>query len=493
MEALSYAVAPLFDSPLIFFVFGGIATGIIGGALPGISASIMLALALPFTYGLNPISAIAFLASIYIGGEYGGSIPAILIRTPASGSNAVTVIDGYAMYQKGKGPEALGISLVAGVIGGMVGLIALIGFAGYLADVALLLTAPAYFSLGVLGMSVISSLSGKQVLKGFIAATLGLMVATIGTDPVSGVARFTFGSPNLLSGIKPVVVMIGVFALSEMISRISRPSWDRADGRIMTKLPSWALLKRLRTSLGIGSAFGLFEGLTPGGGGSIATFMCYNEAKRWSKHPEEFGHGSPEGIAAPEAANNTVATAALIPTLSFGIPGSNSTAVLIGGLLMHGLTPGPMLFLHHPEFVYGLYSSLVIANLAQLPVGLLVLVPCIWLVNRPQPWLISGILALIVSGAYCIQGSTSDLWIVLIAGVAGYVMRKLDVPILPFVLGVVLGYLVESNYRRSLLISNGDHTIFLQDPLSAVFLIIAALIVGLSLTAELRTARRSRG
>jgi putative tricarboxylic transport membrane protein len=166
---------------------------------------------------------------------------------------------------------------------------------------------------------------------------------------------------------------------------------------------------------------------------------------------------------------------------------------LIGGLLMHGLTPGPMLFLHHPEFVYGLYSSLVIANLAQLPVGLLVLVPCIWLVNRPQPWLISGILALIVSGAYCIQGSTSDLWIVLIAGVAGYVMRKLDVPILPFVLGVVLGYLVESNYRRSLLISNGDHTIFLQDPLSAVFLIIAALIVGLSLTAELRTARRSRG
>jgi putative tricarboxylic transport membrane protein len=243
------------------------------------------------------------------------------------------------------------------------------------------------------------------------------------------------------------------------------------------------MLKRLRSSLLIGS------GITPGGGGSIATFLCYNEARRWSKHPEEFGKGSPEGIAAREAANNTVATAALIPTLSFGIPGSNSTAVLIGGLLLHGLSPGPMLFQTHPEFIYGLYSALVISNLAQLPIGLLVLTPCIWLVNRPQPWLIASILALIVSGAFSVGGSFVELWILLLAGALGYLMRLLDVPILPFILGIVLGYMLESNYRRSMLISGGDPATFLSDPLSAILLAFALGIVVLSVIGEFRRNR----
>ena len=490
MDIIIDAMANLFVTPILLYAALGVTIGIVGGALPGISAAIMLALALPFTYGVDPVSAITLLCSIYIGGEYGGSIPAILIRTPASGSNAMTVIDGYEMSRQGNTAEALGISLVAGVIGGLVGIVALIALSGPLARVALLLTPPAYFSLGILGMSVISSLSGKALLKGFIAAGIGVMIATIGTDPMSGVARFTFGQTSLLSGVEPVVVMIGVFALSEMMARLARPETAKAPERLRTKLPSLKMLRRLSRSIGIGSAFGLFEGITPGGGGSIATFMCYNEAKRFSRYPEEFGKGSPEGVAAPEAANNTVATAALIPTLSFGLPGSNSSAVLIGGLLLHGLSPGPMLFQHHPDFVYGLYSALVVANFLQIPIGILVLTSCLWLVNRPQPWLIASILALIVSGAFAVGANYSDLAIVVLAGAAGYVMRQLEIPVLPLILGIVLGYMVESNYRRALLISDGSHGIFVTDPLSACLLAIAALIVGLSLLGEIKRARR---
>ena len=263
MDALSQALLPLFTTPLILYAIVGVTIGIVGGALPGISASIMLALALPFTYGTDPVSALTLLCAIYIGGEYGGSIPAILIRTPASGSNAITVIDGYEMNRQGRAAEALGISLTAGIIGGLVGTFALILFSQPLARVALMLTPPAYFSLGILGMSVIASLSGKEILKGFIAAGIGVMIATVGTDPMSGVARFTFGQVDLLSGVEPVVIMIGVFALSEMMSRIARPEWLRAPTRMRTQLPSWSMLKRLWRSIGIGTGFGLFEGITP--------------------------------------------------------------------------------------------------------------------------------------------------------------------------------------------------------------------------------------
>jgi putative tricarboxylic transport membrane protein len=236
----------------------------------------------------------------------------------------------------------------------------------------------------------------------------------------------------------------------------------------------------------IGAVIGTVEGVTPGAGGTIAAFMSYNEAKRWSRHPEEFGRGSIEGIAAPEAANNVVTATALVPLLSLGIPGSNSAAILLGGLLIHGLTPGPMLFERSPEVVYGLYGGLFVANIAMLIVGLVILTPCIWLVNRPKPYLLAFILALIVPGVYSIEQSFFDLGIVLAAGALGYGMRWLGIPFLPTVLGVVLGYLVESSYRRSLVISGGDHGIFLRDPVSLGLLVLAAVLMAISLYRELR-------
>jgi len=491
MEGLSYAWQALTTTPAVFAAMGGVVWGILGGALPGISPSITMALLLPFTYTMEPITAIVLLASTYVGAEYGGSIPAILIRTPGTNAAAATAIDGYEMQKQGRGGEALGISLASGVIGGLIGLFFLVMLTKPLAQVALLFTPPAYFALGILGLSVIASLSSGSLVKGLMAGVIGLMIATVGTDPISGVGRFTYGSPELLGGIPFILVMVGVFAVSELLVQAGKPEWTKA-GEVQTriKLPSFAMMKRLRKPQLIGSGIGLFEGCMPGAGGSIAAFMSYNEARRWSKHPEEFGKGSPEAIAAPETANNTVAGTALVPMLSFGIPGSNSTAILLGGLLIHGLQPGPLLFEKHPDFIYGLFGGLFVANTSLFFIGMLVLTPAIWLVNRPKPYLMAAIYALIFSGIYSIDHSLFDLYLVLLAGAAGYVMRLFGFPFLPLVLGLALGYMIEDNYRRSLLLTNGDHIVFVQDPVAVGLLVTALLFVVGSAWRDIHGARK---
>jgi putative tricarboxylic transport membrane protein len=490
MNEVAIAWKALTTSWSIPAAFFGVIWGIIGGALPGISPSIAMALLLPLTYGLEPVTAVVLLASVYVGAEYGGSIPAILIRTPGTNAAAATVIDGFEMHKQGRGGEALGISLVSGLVGGLAGLALLILLTEPLARLALAFTPPAYFGLGVLGLSVIAGLSGRSLLKGLIAGVLGFMIATVGTDPVSGVSRFTFGSPDLLHGVAPILMMVGLFAVTELMVQVAEPPWSRAEGNVVRlKLPDWTTWRRLFKPQAIGATIGTFEGITPGGGGTIASFLSYNEARRWSKHPEEFGRGSVEGVAAPECANNVVTGTALVPLLSLGIPGSNSAAILLGGLLIHGLTPGPMLFERNPEVAYGLYGGLLVANVAMLLIGLVILTPCLWLVNRPKPYLMAFVLALIMSGVYAIEGSFFDVALVLAAGVLGYVMRWFGLPVLPMVLGVVLGFLVESNYRRSLVLSGGDHMIFIEDPVALVLLICAFAMIAVSLAREIRTAR----
>jgi putative tricarboxylic transport membrane protein len=429
-----------------------------------------------------------------VGAEYGGSIPAILIRTPGTNSAAATVIDGYEMQRQGRGGEALGLSLVGGTIGGLFGLILLTTLTEPLASLALVFTPPAYFALGVLGISIIASLSEGALLKGLIAGVLGMMIATIGTDPVSGVSRFTFGRPELLEGIHFILIMLGIFALAELMAQAGEDRWkegtqpDTANARL--KLPSLRTLWRLRRAQGIGCVLGAVEGAVPGGGGSVAAFLSYNEAKRWSKEPEMFGKGSEEGVIAPETANNVVSATALVPTLSFGIPGSNSTAILLGGFLIHGLQPGPLLFTTNPDVVYGLFGGLFAANVFMFLVGIVILGPCVWLVKRPKPYLMATIFGLVVSGVYSIDHSLFDLSVVLMAGIVGYVMRRLGFPHLPLILGLVLGYMIESNYRRALLMTNGDHAIFVQDGVSVGLLACAALIVGLSAIREVRRMRK---
>jgi putative tricarboxylic transport membrane protein len=434
--------------------------------------------------------AIVLLATTYIGAEYGGSIPAILIRTPGTNSAAATVIDGYEMKRQGRAGEALGISLWSGVIGSLFGLVLLVVMTEPLSRVALLFKPMSYCALGVLGLSIIASLSSGSLLKGLAAAVVGLMVATVGTDPISGVTRFTFGVPELLTGIKPILVMIALFAMSELLVQSGGRSLGAAAREpVRIRLPKPPMMRRLLKPQLIGCSVGTLEGLLPGGGGSIAAFLSYNEAKRWSKAPAEFGRGSPEGVAAPEAANNTVASTALIPLLSFGIPGSNSAAVLLGGLLIHGLLPGPRLFERNADVILGLYTGSLVATLAQVVVGILILTPCMWLVNRPRPYLAGFVFALVLSGVYTINSSMFDVGLVLAGGLVGYLMRIAGFPFLPAVLGVVLGPMVESNYRRSLLLSDGDLAIFLEDPIAIGLLATAALFVAISLARELRDMR----
>lgn len=478
MDSLLSTVGALASLSVLAAAFGGVLWGMLGGALPGISPSIAMALLLPFTVGMEPTVAIVLLASVYVGAEYGGSIPAILIRTPGTNAAAATVIDGYEMARQGKAGEALGISLMSGLVGGLVGLLVLVLATESLAQIALAFTPAAYFSLGVLGLSVIAGLSGGSLLRGLIATCIGLMFAFIGSDPVSGVARFTFGSPELLDGIKPILVMVGLFAVTEMLVQISEPEVAREKMIKVSRLvlPDLAMWKRIWKPQMIGSVVGTVEGVTPGAGGTVAAFMTYSETKRWSKHPEEFGKGSPEGVAGPEAANNVVTATALVPLLSLGIPGSNSAAILMGGFLIHGLQPGPMLFEKAPEVIHGLFGGLLLANIAMLVLGMVVLGPCIWLVKRPKPYLMAAILALVMTGVYAIHQSVLELALVLGIGVLGYAMRLLRIPVLPLVLGLVLGYLIESNYRRSLLISGGEHSIFVTDPVSGGLLALAVVL-----------------
>lgn len=479
-------------TPLVPVAILGLTWGILGGALPGISASITMALVLPFTYTMDPAMAIALLACVYIGAEYGGSIPAILIRTPGTNSSAATVIDGYELNRQGRAGEALGISLMSGVVGSLFGLAMLALLTEPLSWLALAFRPTSYFALGILGLSVIASMSGESLLKGLASAVVGLMIATVGTDPISGVTRFTFDVADLLSGVEPVVVMVGLFALTELMSQSGSTSVTQLGNSIRIRLPSWDMMGRLRRSQIIGCILGLFEGLTPGGGGSVAAFMSYNEARRWSKTPEKFGKGSEEGIAAPEAANNTVASTALIPLLSFGIPSSNSTAVLLGGLLMHGLLPGPRLFEQNPQVIDSLYVGSFIAIIAQIGVGVLILPACVWLVNRPRPYRAGFILALILSGLFTLNNSPFDLGLALALGLVGYLMRIARFPVLPMILGVVLGHMVESSYRRSLVLSGGDYHIFLEDPIAVGLLGAALFFIVFSLAREYRDARRTQ-
>jgi putative tricarboxylic transport membrane protein len=476
------------NTPMIIVAaFVGTAWGIIGGAMPGISPSIAMALLLPFTYGADPTAAVVLLASTYLGAEYGGSIPAILIRTPGTNSAAATVIDGYAMKEQGKAGEALGISLYSTLLGAIFGVFLLLTLTEPLAKVALAFQPQSYVGLGILGLSVIASCSEGSLLKGLIAGVLGLMIATIGTDPVTGTSRFTFDDPELLSGIPPILVMVGIYAITNLFEQASLPAWRQTTASDASlKMPGPLMRARLRLSQGIGCFIGFIEGLTPGGGGAISAFISYNEARRWSKQPEEFGRGSPEGVAAPEAANGAVSATSLIPMMGLGIPGSNSAAVLLGGFLIHGMTPGPLLFTKHYDVVMGFFAGKVLSLVALVVLGYLILQPCIWLVNRPKHYLMAMILALVLSGVYAIHDSLFHVGLALAFGVIGYALKYFRIPILPMILGVVLGFMVESNYRRALVLSDGDHMIFLEDPIAVGLLVISAGFLAYSLIRHFR-------
>jgi putative tricarboxylic transport membrane protein len=459
----------------IAFIFLGVAWGIIGGALPGITGSVAMALLLPLTWGMEPEVAIMLLAGVYVGAQYGSSITAILIKTPGAPASAATVLDGYAMHQKGESARALGISLVTGTIGGLISVVALIALALPLAEIALTFGPPEYFAVAVFGLTIISSLSGGNYIKGFLSGLFGLAIATVGLDPFTGSARFDYDNLDLLGGFEIVPVMVGLFAVSEVLVQAREMGgWEKIrDTKISTQLPSLGELRKLMPITLWSSVIGVVIGAMPGAGATIASFIAYSEAKRWSKTPEEFGKGSAEGIAAPETANNAVTASSFAPLLALGIPGSGSAAIMLGALMLHGLQPGPMLFVRNPEVVYGLFAGMIVANFAMLILGIVTLQAAVRLVNMPQSYLLAGIMVFVIMGSYSVSNNLWNVWVALGFGVVGYFMTRYNFSPAATVLGLVLGFIVETNLRRSLMISDVGWAIFVNRPLALAMLILA--------------------
>ncbi len=454
----------------------GVSAGIIVGVLPGLGPSIGVALLVPFTYSLDSSTSLILLTALYMGAEYGGSISAILISTPGTAAAVATVIDGYALNKKGFPGKALCTSLYASTAGGLLSTLFLILLSIPLATFALKFGPPEYFSLGVFGLAIISSLSGKSLAKGLVMAVVGLIITTVGVDPISGAPRFTFGRMELLEGVPFLPALIGLFAMSEvfkMLEEIMENS--KVTQKVSSTLLSLKELKSIIPTILRGSAIGSIVGAIPGAGAGIACWIAYDQEKRLSKKPEEFGQGALAGIAAPESANNATVGGALVPLLALGVPGSPTTAILIGALMIHGLQPGPQLFVKNPDVVYSLFASLFFACIAMLAIGLLFTRFWIKILELPMSVLAPVIFALSVIGAFSVRSMTFDVVLAFVFGVFGYVVKKYGFPLAPTVLAMVLGFMVEANFRRSLLLSKGSLMIFFTRPLSILLLILAVL------------------
>lgn len=470
MTAFSLSVFPV----LIFGVVGGV----ILGALPGLTATMGVAILLPFTFGMEPTPALVMLIGVYIGGIYGGSIAAILLKTPGTPASAASVLDGYTMTQHGQAARALSISAIASFIGGLISTIILICIAPLLAEFALRFNAPEYFALAVFGLTIIASVSSRNILKGLLAGTIGLLVSTVGLDPISSVPRFTFGVLDLYSGINVIPVLIGLFAISEALNQLEHLFRQaKANRKFNHKLLSLKDLKEmLPTSIKSG-LLGTSIGSVPGAGADIAAFVSYNEAKRVSKNPEEFGNGSVRGLAAAESGNNGVTGGSLVPLLTLGVPGDAVAAVLLGALIVQGLTPGPLLFTQNPEIVYGIFSSMLVANVIMLLVGLLGIRFFCRITEVPKALMIPIIIFLSIVGAYAINNSMFDIGIAIFFGLLGFLLGKMDIPSSPILLAIILGPMAEQNLRKSLLMYEGSWSFLYEQPIALAFILLAIFSV----------------
>lgn len=489
LEQLAAGFVSALDGYGILIMAGGVAWGIIGGAIPGISGAVAMALALPFTYGLDAPTALVMLAGVWAGANYGGSVPAILMRIPGTPASAPCLLDGYELAKQGRAAKALGVSLVCGTIGGLISIFVLIALVLPLGEIVVHFGSPEVFALALFGLTLIAGLSGPSFLKGIASGFFGLLLTTVGLDSLTGSMRFTFGSAELLTGIDTISVMIGLFAVSEMFFQIAHPTRQAGTvvGTATTSFPTLRELREVGRATFVGTIVGLVVGIMPGAGATASSFVAYSEARRWSKKPELFGKGSLEGVAAPETANNAVQGGDLVPTLALGIPGSNSAAIILAALILHGIMPGPFLLTRNPELVHTLFAGLILVNLLMIPVGIVILRLCLLTMKLDPPVLIASVLSLVVIGTYA-----GDLFVLnpvqaLVFGVIGYGMRIWGFSAAATVLGLVLGVLAESEMRRSLIISHGDWSIFLTRPVSAVLLF---LTLGVLVYPALMTALR---
>ena len=478
MPGLEVALQVIADPYVLTLIFVGTIGGVLVGALPGLSSSMATALLLPFSLYLDPIPAMALLASLYCAGTFGGSITAILINAPGAPPAAATAFDGYPLAQRGEAGRALGLAAVSSVIGGTFSVLVLLVAAPMLARVAYSFGPAEYFALAVFGLSMLSSISGKGAVKNLIGGCFGLLIATVGVDLTTGVERFTFGMPELYEGIHFIPVLIGLFAITELLSQAAKLRQEVvAIGVSALKLPSWTDFNKVKYTIMRSCGIGTFIGILPAEGSTMASMIGYNEAKRWSKNPEEFGEGAIEGIAGPEAANNAATGGSLVPTLALGIPGSATAAVILGGLQVQGLRPGPYLFEQQPALLYGIFFSMLFANFLFLGFGLVGAKVFSRITQVPRALLWPTVFALCFVGAYGLEQSMKDVWVMLLAGLLGFVLKRYGFAPAPIIMGLVLGELTENSLAQAMIIFDQQWTGFLGRPIAMSFFALAFMSI----------------
>lgn len=466
-----------FSDPLVFIgLLVGAFLGYLIGAIPGLGPTLGVSLLIPFTYSVDPLVAVVTLVSLYAAAEYGGAISAILINSPGTAAAVATSWDGYPLTQQGKAGLALNVSIISSGIGIFISTILLFFTAVPLSEFALNFGPEAYFSLAVMGLSLVSIFSTGSLIKGGIAMMVGLGLATIGLDAQSGVPRFAF-DPEFFEGLPLVPALLGLFALSEVLCMIEQSNTPQHESSKMSGIfvvPA-KVYYNLKLTLLRSSLMGYVIGIIPGAGASIASFLSYGIAKRVSKTPEKFGNGSLEGISASESANNAAVSGALAPLLALGIPGSPTTAIIIGALMIHGIQPGPLLFTMNPEVPFTIFASLWISVPVMVLIGLLGAKYWAKVADVPRSILASIVACICLMGAYSSENSMFPVYITIAFGILGYVFRKADIPLAPIVLALVLGEMLETNFRRAVVISGGDYWVFFQKPLSLILLSIAII------------------
>jgi putative tricarboxylic transport membrane protein len=466
-------------SPLnLLYCLLGVFLGTAVGVLPGLGPAAAIALLLPATYAIPPTAAIIMLAGIYYGAMYGGSTTSILMNVPGEAASVVTCIDGYQMARQGRAGPALGMAAFASFIAGTFGIVGLMFIGPPLARIALRFGPPEYFALTVVGLTLVSFLGGTSVLKGLIMAAVGLLVGSVGIDPISGYQRFTYGLLTLSEGINFVPVAMGLFGIGEVLASAEESAPRQVlKTKLSGLLPTKNDWRRAKGALFRGSVLGFLIGTLPGGGAIIASFASYAVEKRVSKHPEEFGTGAIEGVAGPEAANNSAASGAFIPLFTLGLPSNAATAMIFAALLLHGLRPGPLLFTTNPDLIWGVIASMYLGNLMLLALNLPLIGIFVQMLKIPYPILAPLIILFCLVGAYSVNNSIIDIWILIGFGILGYFIRKLQFDAAPLILALILGPIMENSLRQSLMASRGDLSVFFARPISAALLILALALI----------------
>ncbi len=494
MELFTLGFPIAFSAENLLFCLVGVFLGTLLGALPGIGALAATSMLLPITFYLDPTTGIVMLAGVYYGAEYGGSTASILLNLPGTPSNAVTCLDGYPMAQNGRAGVALFTTTIASFVGGIVGILLLIFLTPVIVEVALAFGSAEYFSVMVLGLIAASTISQGSAIKGLAMVTIGVLLSTVGADVNSGIERYSFGFLELIQGINIIVLAMGLFGVAEIIASANAQRRKKVTTKVSltSMVPSREDSRRSAFPMLRGSTLGCIFGPLPGTGPSLAAFLSYALEKRLSSRPQEFGNGAIEGIAAPEAANNAAVQTAFIPALSLGIPGTATMAVMMGALMAHGINPGPRMVSDHPDLFWGLVASFWIGNVLLLILNIPFIGIWVRLLTIPYQYLFPAILTLVCIGVYSVNNSVFDVYMVLITGILGHVMRLLRFEPAPLIVGFILGSLLEEHFRRALLLGRGDFMVFVERPISAAFLALAAAMVAWIVGSAILSARRSR-